>query len=167
MTARDKVKPAEELKEICRSVQRQGRRVVFTNGCFDILHVGHVRYLESARGLGDLLIVGVNSDKSVKQIKGPDRPLIGEEQRAELVAALQCVDYVSLFDAPDPLELIDLISPDILVKGADWPLEQIIGRDIVVGKGGAVVRIPFVPGSSTTSIINRILTRFSKRTPSE
>ena len=167
MTARDKVKSPEELQEICRSAQRQGRRVVFTNGCFDILHVGHVRYLESARGLGDLLIVGVNGDNSVKQIKGPDRPLIGEDQRAELVAALHCVDYVILFDAPDPLELIELISPDILVKGADWPLEKIIGGDIVMKKGGSVVRIPFVQGSSTTTIIDRILTRFSKRTVPE
>jgi D-beta-D-heptose 7-phosphate kinase/D-beta-D-heptose 1-phosphate adenosyltransferase len=129
--------------------------------------VGHLRYLESARGLGDLLIVGVNGDSSVKQIKGPDRPLIGEDQRAELVAALHCVDYATLFNAPDPLELIELISPDILVKGADWPLEKIIGGDIVMKKGGSVVRIPFVQGSSTTTIIDRILTRFSKRTVPE
>ena len=164
MAARDKVKRPEELAEICRTIQRQGGRVVFTNGCFDILHVGHVRYLESARDLGDLLVVGVNSDSSVRRIKGPDRPLIEEEQRAEMVAALHCVDYVTLFGAPDPLDLIELLAPDVLVKGADWALEKIIGADVVIRKGGSVVRIPFVMGSSSTTIIDRILDRFSKTT---
>ena len=167
MKAREKITPPQELREICASVRREGRRVVFTNGCFDILHVGHVRYLEAAHDLGDVLVVGVNSNASVRQIKGPDRPVVEEAQRAELVAALHCVDYVTLFDEPDPLQLIQMISPHVLVKGADWAEERIIGRDTVVKDGGEVVRIPFEPGASSTGIIDRILTRFSKRKASE
>ena len=127
MTARDKIKPLQELQEICSSLHQQGRRIVFTNGCFDLLHIGHLRYLEGARELGDCLVVGINSDASVKQIKGAGRPIIDEGQRSELVAALECVDYVTLFSEPDPLELIGSVHPDVLVKGADWPLDQIVG----------------------------------------
>lgn len=138
-----------------------GETVVFTNGCFDLLHVGHVRYLTAARNLGDLLVVGLNSDASVSGIKGPSRPIIPEEQRAEVLTALACVDYVTLFSEPDPLRLIETIQPDILVKGADWAEEDIIGADVVKGRGGRVARIQVVPGASTTGIIQRIRDRHS------
>src|SRR5690242_12697010 len=125
------------------------------------MHVGHVRYLEEAREQGDLLVVAVNSDSSVRRIKGPLRPVNGEGERSEVVAALHCVDYVTLFDTPDPLPLIELLQPDVLVKGADWPLDKIIGANVVQGRGGKVVRIPLVPHSSTTGIIEKIVRRFS------
>jgi D-glycero-beta-D-manno-heptose 1-phosphate adenylyltransferase len=161
MTAREKVKSSQEVQEICMSARRHASRIVFTNGCFDILHVGHVRYLEAARALGDMLVVGINSDDSVRQLKGPSRPVLGEGQRSELVAALHCVDYVTIFQEPDPLRLIEMIRPDVLVKGADWPEDQIIGADVVRKSGGSVARIPFVPGASTSAIIDSILTHFS------
>ncbi|NSW85366.1 MAG: D-glycero-beta-D-manno-heptose 1-phosphate adenylyltransferase [Syntrophobacteraceae bacterium] len=160
MRAADKIKLTADLKRICESVRRKGGRIVFTNGCFDILHIGHVRYIEDARALGDLLIVAVNSDRSVKQIKGDLRPIIGEAERAETVAALQAVDYVTLFDTPDPLPLIETLKPDILVKGADWAPDRIIGAETVVGAGGRVERIPLTPGISTSVLIERILSRF-------
>lgn len=158
--ATDKIKTAEELAEICRSARADGCRVVFTNGCFDLLHVGHVRYLEAARVLGDLLVVGVNSDDSVAGIKGPRRPVTPVLERSELVAALHCVDYVCVFATLDPLPLIRLVQPDILVKGADWPLDKIVGAEDVRKAGGEVVRIPLVAGKSTTGIIEEILRRF-------
>jgi D-beta-D-heptose 7-phosphate kinase/D-beta-D-heptose 1-phosphate adenosyltransferase len=160
MTARDKIKTAEELQSICGVARAQGQRVIFTNGCFDILHAGHVRYLEEARKLGDLLVVGVNSDDSVRLIKGALRPVVGEEDRSELVAALECVDYVVVFDTPDPLPLIERLHPTILVKGADWSLENIVGAREVLRDGGEVARIPLVPAISTSVIIERIKARF-------
>jgi D-beta-D-heptose 7-phosphate kinase/D-beta-D-heptose 1-phosphate adenosyltransferase len=137
--------------------RRRGHRIVFTNGCFDLMHVGHVRYLQQARGLGDVLVVGVNTDGSVRRLaKGPDRPLVPEAQRAEVLAALECVDYVVLFDEADPGRLIAEVQPDVLVKGGDWPVSRIVGRDIVQGRGGTVTTIPLVPGISTTALVQRI-----------
>ena len=165
MRARDKVRTAADLKEILDEARRRSLHIVFTNGCFDLLHVGHVRYLEEARSAGDLLVVAVNSDVSVSCIKGPLRPVTPEKERGELVAALHCVDYVCFFDTPDPLELIELLRPDVLVKGADWPLEKIIGADRVQERGGRVVRIPLTPEASTTSIIEKIIRRFAGSHP--
>ena len=133
-----------------------GRRVVFTNGVFDVLHPGHTRYLADARALGDALIVAVNSDRSVRaQHKGSDRPITPEEDRAELVAALTAVDAVVIFDDDTPLEILSAIQPDVLVKGADWASDAIVGRDVVEARGGRVVRIPLAPGYSTTAILER------------
>ena len=131
--------------------------VVFTNGVFDILHPGHVRYLQAARALGDKLIVGINSDRSVRELgKAPDRPINPEHERAEVLRALRCVDEVVIFDEADPHSIITKIQPDILVKGADWAADAIIGRDVVEAKGGKVVRIPLADGYSTTSIIEKV-----------
>ncbi len=133
-----------------------GRRVVFTNGVFDLLHPGHVRYLADARAQGDVLIVAVNSDRSVRAIKGPERPINAEQERAEVLAALAAVDAVVIFDEDDPHAIISAIQPDVLVKGADWAADRIIGRDVIEARGGKVIRIPFAPGYSTTGIIERI-----------
>lgn len=137
-------------------VKAGGGRVVFTNGVFDLLHPGHVRYLSRARALGDALVVGVNTDRSVRAIKGENRPVTPEGERAEILAALACVDVVVLFDEETPYELISRIQPDVLVKGADWSEASMIGRDIVEARGGRVIRIPFETGYSTTSIIEKI-----------
>jgi len=136
--------------------RRTGKRVVFTNGVFDLLHPGHVRYLQAARAEGDLLIVGVNSDRSVRANKGPDRPFTPEHERAEVLAALACVDAIVIFDKEIPDEIIRTIRPDVLVKGADWASDAIVGRDTVEAGGGKVVRIPVEPGWSTTSIVEKI-----------
>lgn len=133
-----------------------GRRVVFTNGVFDLLHPGHVRYLRHARALGDLLIVGLNGDASVRRNKGPDRPINSQEERAEILSALECVDAVVLFDEDTPGEIIAAVQPDVLVKGADWGAAAIVGRDTVEARGGEVVRIPVEQGFSTTAILQRI-----------
>ena len=130
-----------------------GKTVVFTNGVFDILHQGHVRYLRAARAEGDALVVAVNSDRSTREIKGPDRPVNPEHERAEIVAALDMVDAVVVFDEPDPHRIISLLQPDVLVKGADWAADRIIGRDVVEARGGRVVRVEIVEGKSTTSIL--------------
>lgn len=159
MRARSKIKNPGELQELCVAKRQEGRRIVFTNGCFDLMHLGHLRYLEAARELGDLLVVGVNSDRSVRMIKGPKRPITSEDQRSEVVAGLHCVDLVTLFDDPDPLALIQLLKPDILVKGADWPIDKIVGASFVLDSGGDVVRIPLIPDISTTTIIERIVSR--------
>jgi len=134
----------------------QGWKLVFTNGVFDILHRGHVEYLQKARGLGDLLIVGLNSDASVKRIKGPWRPVNPQEDRAVVLAALACVDGVVIFDEDTPLRLIEHLVPDVLVKGADWKVEDIVGAEVVLQNGGRVENIELVPGRSTTEIINKI-----------
>jgi D-beta-D-heptose 7-phosphate kinase/D-beta-D-heptose 1-phosphate adenosyltransferase len=153
----DKVASAEQLLSILRHVRDHKKRIVFTNGCFDLLHIGHTRYLEAAKSLGDVLIVGVNSDESVRNLdKAPDRPIVPEAQRAEVVASLGCVDYVVIFREPDPLRLITTLQPDVLVKGGDWAPERIVGRDVVERRGGVVKTIPLVPGMSTTSLIQRI-----------
>jgi rfaE bifunctional protein nucleotidyltransferase chain/domain len=135
---------------------REGRRVVFTNGVFDILHPGHVRYLTEARRHGDVLVVAVNSDRSVRSIKGPDRPINPEAERAEIVAALAVVDAAVVFDQDTPHEIVSLLQPDVLVKGADWPADRIVGRDIVEARGGVVIRVPIEQGHSTTNIVDRL-----------
>jgi len=152
-----KIQSIARLQSIVGNLKRQGKKVVFTNGCFDILHVGHVRYLSKARETGDLLIVGLNTDRSVRTIKGEQRPIVSERERAEVLAALAIVDYIVLFDEPDPLRLITALKPDILVKGADWAKDEIVGRDVVEKGGGKVIRIPLVPGSSSTNLIDRII----------
>ncbi len=134
-----------------------GKKLVFTNGCFDILHVGHVRYLTEARSLGDGLMVGVNSDESVSDLKGPSRPILPENERLELLQALRCVDFVCPFSEETPKRLIELVRPDILVKGGDWPAEKIVGGDFVKSYGGSVMSLPFVAGHSTTGIVERII----------
>lgn len=159
---KDKLIDRSQLELIIGGLREDNRKIVFTNGCFDLLHVGHVRYLTEAASLGDCLIVGLNSDQSVRRIKDPHRPLISQEQRAEVLAALECVDFVVLFDEPDPYALIEVIRPDILVKGADWPLDKIIGADLVTAYGGEVVRITMVPAISTTEIIHRIVARYGR-----
>lgn len=152
-----KVRALLELVEIVRERRALGHRVVFTNGCFDLLHRGHTRLLQQARELGDLLIVGLNSDASVRRVKGPSRPVLSEEERAEVLSALASVDYVVFFDDPDPGSTIAALQPDVLAKGADWAKDQIVGRETVEGRGGRVVTIPLVEGSSTSGIIDRIL----------
>jgi rfaE bifunctional protein nucleotidyltransferase chain/domain len=145
-----------ELVKIRQELRRAGKRVVFTNGCFDILHRGHVDYLTKAKALGDILIVGLNADDSVRQLKGPGRPIMGEEDRAVILAALAVVDFVSIFAEETPYELIRAVVPDILVKGADWRAEEIVGRDVVEAAGGSVHTIDYLPNRSTTGIIQKI-----------
>ncbi len=146
----------DEIRGLADQYRTCHKRIVFTNGCFDILHAGHVSYLSMAAGLGDILVLGLNSDLSVKKIKGDKRPVIGETHRACVVSALESVDHVVLFDDPDPEQLIEAICPDILVKGADWAEEQIVGASFVRENGGKVERIVLEPGISTTKIIERI-----------
>jgi rfaE bifunctional protein nucleotidyltransferase chain/domain len=146
----------DEAVAFVRELRARGKTTVFTNGVFDLLHPGHVRYLRQARALGDALIVGVNSDRSVRAIKGPSRPITAEDERAELIAALACVDAAVVFDEDTPWELIAALQPDVLVKGADWAEDAIVGRDIVEARGGRVVRVPIEAGYATTNIIDRI-----------
>jgi D-beta-D-heptose 7-phosphate kinase/D-beta-D-heptose 1-phosphate adenosyltransferase len=141
---------------LVRSARDRGKRVVFTNGVFDLLHPGHVRYLAAARELGDVLVVGLNSDRSVRANKGPGRPITPEAERAEILAALACVDAVAIFDEETPAGIIRAIQPDVLVKGADWAEDAIVGRDTVEARGGRVVRVPVEPGWSTSAIVERI-----------
>jgi D-beta-D-heptose 7-phosphate kinase/D-beta-D-heptose 1-phosphate adenosyltransferase len=136
--------------------KRNGRRIVFTNGCFDLLHPGHIGSLEQARALGDVLIVGLNSDASVRELKGAGRPVLPERERAEILAALECVDAVVIFDQPTPREVIARLLPDVLVKGGDWPGDRIVGRQEVEAAGGRVISVPVVPGYSTTAILRKI-----------
>ncbi len=144
---------ARQLRDVWAG---QHQSVVFTNGCFDLLHAGHVRLLETARRHGDRLIVGLNSDQSVRTIKGSGRPILPQAERAETLAALECVDGVVIFDEPTPAEVIRALAPDVLVKGADWGADAIVGRETVEARGGRVVRIPLVAGQSTTTLIERI-----------
>lgn len=153
-----KIVSQAELIETATREKRAGRRIVFTNGCFDLLHPGHVRCLAEARALGDVLIVAVNSDRSVHAIKGPERPLVPEQDRAEVLAALASVDYVTIFDEPTPRELISRVLPNLLVKGADWAPGEVVGRQEVEAAGGRVVSIRLVPGYSTTKLVERIRT---------
>ncbi|UCD70826.1 MAG: D-glycero-beta-D-manno-heptose 1-phosphate adenylyltransferase [Syntrophobacterales bacterium] len=154
---REKIKVRDELQNILKGLKRMKKRIVFTNGCFDILHIGHVRCLEEAKKLGDILVVALNSDRSMRSIKGPPRPFIPEAERAEVISALECVDYVVIFDELDPLQLISSLRPDILVKGGDWTPETTIGREVVEKVGGKVVIIPQIQGFSTSAIIDRIV----------
>jgi D-beta-D-heptose 7-phosphate kinase/D-beta-D-heptose 1-phosphate adenosyltransferase len=146
----------DALAAFVRDARAAGHRVVFTNGVFDILHPGHVRYLQAARAHGDVLVVGINSDASVRRNKGPARPINPQEERAEVVAALACVDAVSIFDDDTPADIIRRVQPDVLVKGADWPADQIVGRDTVEARGGRVVLEPVEPGYSTSAIVERV-----------
>jgi rfaE bifunctional protein nucleotidyltransferase chain/domain len=145
-------------QSLVRSLEsvRQGKKVVFTNGCFDLLHVGHVRYLQESKSLGDILVVGLNTDASVSQLKGPSRPVQHELDRAEIMAALGCVDFVTLFFEETPQKLIELVRPDVLVKGGDWTPEKIVGAPFVLSYGGKVMSLAFQPGRSTSSIIEKI-----------
>ena len=145
-----------EAAAFAGGVRQRGGLVVFTNGVFDLLHPGHVRYLTQARALGDTLIVGLNADDSVRRNKGPARPITPEAERAEILAALECVDAVVIFPEDTPADIVRALQPDVLVKGADWPADQIVGRDTVEGRGGKVVRIPLEPGHSTSSLVERI-----------
>jgi D-beta-D-heptose 7-phosphate kinase/D-beta-D-heptose 1-phosphate adenosyltransferase len=160
---REKIKTREELKKIIHDLKRNGNRIVFTNGCFDLLHVGHVRYLEQAKSMGDVLVVGINSDRSVRGLKGPRRPILPVEERGEILSGLGCTDYITVFDDPTPFELISVLQPDVLVKGGDWTQEQVVGREVVEGAGGRVIILPFVEGSSTTNIIETILEKYEER----
>lgn len=146
----------ELLSAICVELRKNGKSIVFTNGCFDIIHSGHTTYLDSARKLGDVLVIGLNTDSSVRRLKGDSRPLNDESDRAIVLSALKAVDYVCLFDEPTPLELIHSCKPDVLVKGGDYVIEEIVGYDFVTKNGGEVVTIPFVEGKSTTNIINKM-----------
>ena len=146
----------EAAEALAARVRRAGGRVVFTNGVFDLLHPGHVRYLRDARALGELLLVGINSDDSVRRIKGSERPVNPEQERAEVLLALSSVDAVVVFDEDDPHAIITAIQPDILVKGSDWGANDIIGRDVVEARGGRVVRMPLAPGHSTSELIRRV-----------
>ncbi len=155
MTA--KVLPRDQLLSVLSGERAKGKRIVFTNGCFDLMHIGHTRYLQAAKALGDVLVVGVNSDVSVRTLdKAPDRPIVPEAQRAEVLAALGCVDFVVTFDESDPLQLITTVQPDVLVKGGDWAIDRIVGRELVVARGGVVKTIPLIPGLSTTGLLQRI-----------
>ncbi len=151
-----KIQTRTALKQIAARLKKSGEVIVFTNGCFDILHAGHVTYLEKAKQLGDILVVGVNSDSSVKRLKGPDRPVNSERDRLKIISALGAVDYAVLFSEDTPLELICRVRPDILVKGADWKKDQIAGAEEVESWGGKVKQIPLVPGRSTTRVLKKI-----------
>lgn len=154
--SQDKIKDWQQIAAIVVELRRQGKRIVFTNGCFDLLHSGHVRYLETARELGDVLIVGVNSDAGVRRLKGPQRPIVLEADRCIVLAGLACVDVVVLFDQETPYELIELIRPDVLVKGGDWAIAEIVGADIVLERGGRVLSLPYWKGHSSSGIIERV-----------
>ena len=153
----EKILSLEQAYEVVEELKRQGKRVVFTNGCFDLLHPGHVRYLAQARKLGDALLVAVNSDSGVRAIKGPGRPILPEGERAEILAALECVDYVTIFSDLTPQALIARMLPQVLVKGGDWGPDEIVGRAEVEATGGKIVSIPVVPGFSTSAIIQAAL----------
>lgn len=158
-----KIKDLEEIIPLRTRMKASGQRLVFTNGCFDLLHVGHVRYLNQARALGDALLVGINSDRSMREIKGPSRPIVPASERAEVLAALSSVDFVIIFDEATPGRIIDALVPDVLVKGADWSPDAIIGRDTVEKAGGVVRNLPLVAGASTSSIIRKVLDNFEKK----
>ena len=151
---------AEKLALLVKDYQAAGKKVVFTNGCFDILHPGHSTYLAAARALGDFLVVGLNSDASIRRLKGDKRPIMAESARSQLLAALAAVDFVTIFDEDDPFQLIKLLEPDILVKGGDWDTSSIVGRDLVEARGGVVRVLPFIEKYSTTSIVEEILKRY-------
>lgn len=161
---REKIKERKELSRIIKNLKAKGKRIVFTNGCFDLLHLGHVRYLEKAKSLGDVLVVGVNSDSSVRKLKGPKRPILPQGERTEMLSGLGCVDYITIFNEADPLKLITSLKPNLLVKGGDWTREQIVGREVVERSGGKLVIVPFVKGASTSNVIDIILKRYEKRT---
>ena len=146
-----------EILSQIRARRADGEKIVFTNGCFDLLHVGHLRYLQAARALGDCLVIGLNADESVTRLKGPSRPILPEAERRELLLGLRVVDYVIVFAEDTPYKLISQVSPDVLVKGGDWSVENIVGADLVQARGGQVLSLPYVPGRSTSEIITQIV----------
>lgn len=151
----ERVLNSASLKSYVEKYRRENKKIVFTNGCFDLLHIGHVTYLEEAKKLGDILIVGINTDNSVKKLKGPTRPIQNENDRCSILAALKAVDHTILFDEETPLQLIEKIIPDVLTKGGDWPVDKIVGSSFVLARGGQVKSLNFVDGKSTTSIIEK------------
>lgn len=152
----DKILSRQILKEKLDALRKEGKKIAFTNGCFDILHVGHVRYLREAKKTADVLVLALNSDFSVRSIKGEKRPLVSEEERAEILAALEFIDFVTIFEELTPQELIVYLKPDVLIKGGDWPEDKVVGRDDVKKWGGRIVLIPEVKGKSTTNIVEKI-----------
>jgi len=158
-----KIKTVSELLPAIARHKQGGKKIVFTNGCYDLLHVGHVRCFKEARSLGDVLVVGLNSDRSVRALKGAPRPIVPEGERAEVLAALDCIDYVTIFDQDNPREIIAQVRPDILVKGGDWTVDTIVGRDIVESYGGKVLSLPLTAGVSTTAIVKNIASHLSKQ----
>ena len=160
---KDKIRNLGELLEIVDVHRKEGKKIVFTNGCYDLIHIGHLRCFREGKKLGDILIVALNSDHSVRSLKGPTRPLIPQNERAEIMSALESVDYVTIFDQDDPLHLIASLKPDILIKGGDWSLDTIVGREVVESYGGKVFSLPLVPGVSTTQIINTVTSSFLKK----
>jgi D-beta-D-heptose 7-phosphate kinase/D-beta-D-heptose 1-phosphate adenosyltransferase len=158
---KDKIKDLKPLVKLVSKHKNEEKKIVFTNGCYDILHIGHIQCFQESKRLGDILIVAVNSDRSVGVLKGPSRPIVPEEERAELIAAMESVDYVTIFDQNDPLEVIAAVKPDILVKGGDWRIETIVGREIVESYGGTVTTLPMVPGISTSGIIDKVVSHTS------
>ena len=159
----NKIYSRGELKAIIARLKQEGKTVIFTNGCFDILHSGHTRYLSEARKLGDVLVLALNSDTSVRAIKGEKRPIVPEAERAEVLSALSSVDYVTVFEEPTPLELIEFLQPDVIVKGGDWAEKDIVGGDAVRRWGGRVAVMPEIEGASTTNIIEKVLQVYGTR----
>lgn len=159
--SRTKIKNIPQLKKIISRLKKQGRKIIFTNGCFDILHAGHVEYLQKAKAKGDILVVAVNSDASVKRIKGNQRPIVRQGDRCKILAGLENVDYVTIFNQDTPLETIQALKPDALIKGADWKINKIIGADFLNGYGGKVETVKLTAGRSTTKIINEIIKKYA------
>ena len=155
-----KIQSSNELKNIILRLKRQGKKVAFTNGCFDILHFGHINYLERAKRTADILVVAVNSDSSIKKIKGNARPVTGLKERIGIIAALECVDFVTSFSQDTPLQIIKLLKPDILIKGADWSKNEIVGKEAIESSGGSVITLPYIKGYSSSRIINKIAKAF-------
>ena len=157
-----KIKTIGELQSLLDILRATGTKIVFTNGCFDLIHTGHTRYLALAKSFGGILVVAVNSDASVRRIKGEKRPINPQDERAEVLSALGSVDFVVIFDEPDPYKIIAALQPDVLVKGGDWPVEKIVGREIVEARGGKVISVPYIEGASTTGIIGKIVKTYGK-----
>jgi rfaE bifunctional protein nucleotidyltransferase chain/domain len=155
--SKKKILSINTLRKKIKQLRAEGRTIAFTNGCFDLLHVGHVTYLEKAKGKDRILIVGLNSDRSTRSIKGPQRPIMGQDERAAVLAALSVVDFITIFDEDTPEKIIGILQPDILIKGADWKGQKVAGSEIVQSRGGKVLFIPYVDGKSSTSIIERIM----------
>lgn len=153
---KEKIQERDQLKVILDQLKAQGKKIVFTNGCFDLIHRGHIHCLKEAKNQGDILVVGLNSDSSVRKLKGPPRPILPQEDRAAVLVALACVDYVTIFDEPDPAKLIELLKPDVLVKGGDYSKDEIVGAKVVESYGGRVVIVPYLPGASSTAIVEKI-----------
>ena len=156
----NKIKKEKDLLAVIRQLKQEGKKIVMTNGCFDLIHVGHVRYLQEAKHQGDVLVVALNTDQSTRSLKGPQRPIVPEDERAEILSALAYVDYVILFDEPTPLRLIEQILPHVLVKGGDWGTHRIVGAQAVENSGGKVLSIPMTPDRSTSNLIQKILQRY-------